>query len=51
MVRERIPMYNVLEVLRQRYQEKVSSVRKIAQSVNMEVDRFVKTVFRPFLST
>ena len=35
MVRERIPMYNVLEVLRQRYQEKVSSVRKIAQSVNI----------------
>ena len=35
MVRERIPMYNVLEVLRQRYQEKVTSVRKIAQSVDI----------------
>lgn len=35
MVRERIPMYNVLEVLKQRYQEKEVSFRKIAQSVGI----------------
>lgn len=44
MVRERIPMYNVLEVLKQRYQENAKSVRKIAQSVGIS-----RTTVRKYL--
>ena len=35
MVREGIPMFKVLEVLKERYGEKVASVRKIAKSVGI----------------
>lgn len=32
LIRERIPLHNMLEVLKQRYQEKVTSVRKPQKS-------------------
>ena len=35
MVREGIPMLKVLEVLKERYEEKVVSIRKIARSLGI----------------